>query len=239
MQGIQPGLWGEPLRSLETLDLGCAAMATLYNTSEYRRSNIQSWLNFATGPLHIYVSPHVLTRQRFKNTCRYVAGVLRAARDVRCLELPGRMVELAQDIDCLDLLWNKVEQHPRPDDQEFKSLMSSMRNVQVLQVTARPRRNVYQRLSISTFTRGIRVFLKFVPVYCPQLECFFLEMLDERYERMNPEPVYRDVCLTLNAIWELETAMPGLDVSTVAQMQKWINIAHYELGGRTALGGIV
>lgn len=45
--------------------------------------------------------------------------------------------------------------------------------------------------------------------------------------------------LTLKAIWKLETAMPRLDVSIAtlgkAQMRKWMNIAHNELGGRSVL----
>lgn len=73
MQRMLPALWvGEQLRSLETLNLGCIGMAN-YDASREVRSNVQRWLNYATSALHIPVSFHVSTRQRFIDTCRYVA----------------------------------------------------------------------------------------------------------------------------------------------------------------------
>lgn len=63
---------------------------------------------------------------------------------------------LRSRIDRLDMPHSNVEQLAQPHDQEFKLLMSSMRKVQMLRVTA-PSRGRYPSLSILKFIRGMQV----------------------------------------------------------------------------------
>lgn len=193
--------------NLKSLTFRCCGVLTDYEASVADRETLKAIATRAGSSLReirFCLDTEIATSNQL--TCNMVCDILRAAGNVRYVELPRSIVELATRL-------------------SMELMLSLMGEVQVIRLyTPFTRSMVRQRVSVvdlMLFSRTLPQFLKRLAHHCPQLQCLYMNMSGSTIGRPKWEAL-GDLDLARKAVKEFEEALPQVDARSVsAELERW------------------
>lgn len=206
--GVALDDWGVACDKIEILDVGTVTISNLYVEEADFRDRIDGLVCRCTHSLkQICVEVELGNAPITRNVCIYAERLLERAINVERISFRTGFVDFSSVV-C----------------PEFKRLMSRLKNIRLLRLTNHPLMSAECKMA---FGSNLPMFLHALTVFCPRLECLYLESAMPVRAASIASSEVREMAMVahkccMRAVEDLEATLPNCDVSTVrAQLQVW------------------